>query len=115
MDIDLYLQPKRRTVVLVYLGCIAVPFAVAGAAYLFRNVLNDSADPATTPVWSGPGAKPNAATPGVVVNRDAARMRSGVSTGHSPVDVTPAARPTDPATEAQSALRRAPGALIGER
>jgi hypothetical protein len=32
-------QPSRRAVVLVYLACIAVPFAVATLAYLFRAAL----------------------------------------------------------------------------
>lgn len=32
-------QPSRRAVALVYLGCIAVPFAVATVAYLFRAAL----------------------------------------------------------------------------
>jgi heme/copper-type cytochrome/quinol oxidase subunit 3 len=33
-------QPSRRALVLVYMSCIAVPFAVATLAYLFRAALS---------------------------------------------------------------------------
>jgi hypothetical protein len=59
MDIDLHLQPKRRTVVLVYLGCIAIPFAVAALAYLFRTALAEVA-PAAGPLAASTYIAPNA-------------------------------------------------------
>jgi hypothetical protein len=63
MDIDSHLQPSRRTIMLVYFCCLAVPFAVAGAGYLVRTMLADKApqtallaQPATMPLVPPPQA-----------------------------------------------------------
>jgi hypothetical protein len=34
-------QPSRRALILVYLACVAVPFAVAAMAYLLRDALSE--------------------------------------------------------------------------